>query len=518
MVRWLVTLGIAATATLSAWVVSGEVLERRARSHAADRWVDAELCLLGPGLSSGTRPSVRMRAIELGGEPASGWPARCEAEVTALDDALAAPPLRDQFAGMPALAPSLSSSAAVRDAALDAVWSRLREAGLPAGTPRYRGPVPTAVSARLTAEGLVPIVATGGLTRVLSPELIHDGEVWLRFDDERPRLCRIDLSSEAPSSRLGCRELPRDIDGMPQFPWSEARAPEIVLARVGGESTLVDLGSGARLFTLPARDGDAVVRASGEVTVVHAEERASEAARWRVVRLAPGRSEEEQRAEIPDGARALAWPTGLFFWSPDVADASLYFARLEGVRMAERFTVGSARGLGHALARCSTAGLFAMILARGSGAAALLGDGARVRLEELDARGQAACFGGELVWTTVRETEVVRSTCSRAGCTRRVTPRPTAETLVAAPVGERTLVVWTDVRGAVRAAFDGGQGRLADEALLFEGRGEGLEVRRFAAHGGLRRALVLLEDVRGRVLAVTIDRQGVVGPVTLGTW
>jgi len=145
LVRVIVTLCCGAVASLTAWFGAGRVLDDRARQDLADRWAEAELCLVGPGMSSGARPSGRLRAIAMAPSAAkSGWPERCATAAAALDAALAAPPIYAELADVPRLTPALSLAADARAAAVDGVWEALRGAKLPAGRPGRVEPPPAA--------------------------------------------------------------------------------------------------------------------------------------------------------------------------------------------------------------------------------------------------------------------------------------------------------------------------------------------------------------------------------------
>jgi hypothetical protein len=518
--RWLATLSMAAVASLSAWFVAGGVLDERARVDAADRWADAELCLLGPGLGSGERPSARMRSIALAEEASATWPNRCVGELQALDRALAAPPLRAAFAGVPRLTPLLGSPSPARESGVDAVWDALRRAGLPAGRPTYRGTLPAVASARLDADALPEIPGVRGLAEVRAEELTRDGEVRLRLEGERPRACRLDLAGDGSAPALGCRTRPSILDDESRLAWSDGDGPELALVDVESGAALVDVASGARLWTLPGRQGGAVVGASGEVIVLQAEHDATNGDRkhWRLVRLAPGRSGEDRRTDIPADATAIAWPTGVAWWPAGEGKVPVYFARFDGTRLAERFTIGSAVAPYRLLSRCSSRGTHALVAEAAGSPFALVGTGSSIRVEPLSSGARTACFDGALHVTAVVGDSFEQIRCDRSSCRRRTTALPRGDSIVAAAVGDSLALAWLDRAGALRAAFDEGDGRLRGELLLLEGRRAGFEVRRLEAFGGPRAMLLILEDSAGRVRAMRLDRRGVARPVSVGAW
>jgi len=359
-----------------------------------------------------------------------------------------------------------------------------------------------------------------GIADVRSAELLRDGEVRLRLAGDRPRACRLDLAGDAAAPVLGCRPQPAGLEGESRSAWSDDDGPELALVQVESGAALVDVASGTRLWTLPGSQGDAVVGASGEAVVLQAEYDASNGDRkhWRLVRLAPGRSEENRRTEIPADATAIAWPTGVAWWLAGDGDVPIYFARFDGVKLADRFTIGRAVAPRRLLARCSTRGTHALVGEASGSPIALVGTGSSIRNEALVPGGRAACFDGALHYTSVVADAFERVRCDSAACSRRTTSLPSGDSIVAAPVGDALAVVWLDRTGALRAAFDEGEGRVRGELLLLEGRAAGFEVRRLEAFGGPRAMLLLLEDSAGHVRGLRLDRRGLARPVSLGAW
>lgn len=521
MSRWLLTLGGVAVASGLAWVVAGRVLEGRARSDVADRWVDLELCLLGPGVHSGARPSARLHAIALGPEASEGWPARCAPPARALDDALSAPPVRAEFANVPRLSPALTATPSVRDEAVDRAFSLLRSARLPPGNPSWSGETPRTVTTKLTVDSLLPTATGLSIESIALGSVASDGVPRLLLPGSVQRWCRLALSDEGSDTELRCRSVGVRFDGEVRFPWTDSGAPELLVGSVDGVMSLIDVASGARLFTPASLDSDVFVGARGDATLLQRLPRSEgeRAAGWEFRHLLPGQAEERLPLDLPSDAGAIGLSTGVAWWEPRRGDTPLYFARFERKRAQERFTIGRWEPPNRVVDRCLYAESRAIVVEASTRTAVLHGSGRTFRVDELPSGGALACYDGKLRWFLSGKGRAEHHVCTRDGCRGEVMPTPDAVEVAVAPVGESLAVVWLDANGIARSALLDPSGQLREEAVLFEGAAHGgLAVRRMRGFGGSRHAVFFLEDPKGRVYAVGVSRRGDPSAVPLRPW
>lgn len=516
MVRWLVTLGLTALAAIGAWVLAGRALDERARSAAASAWVDAELCLVGPGLASGARPSTRMRTIALGPDAARGWPKRCAEVARVLDDALNAPPLRDEFASAPRLTRVLGGPVAEREAHVDRLWTMLRDAALPAGTRSYQGVSPEPTVVVLKRAGLEVLASGFSLDAIVLDWSSSDEALRFLLPGDDPRWCRLDLTSTVPELR--CLALGEHLPNPPRMPWAEAKAPEFLFGPVAGRAGFFDAAAGARIWSPPSEEADAIVRATGDATVLQAESDEGDEARhhWRLVRLTPGQPQTSRRIDLPVDWKALLFPEGIVWWKPDSEEKSVYFASIERERVKLRHTVGRWNPPKRFVLRCALGAAHAVLGEGGATRTMLIGSGKSFRTEELPKEGDISCYGGRVHALRIekKRTEVRR--CDARACRDESVPAPNAENFAAVPVGEVLVSVVLDSGGIGRSFLATPKGLVPNPHVLFEDASAGgLDVRAMRAVGGEKRGLLFLQDEERRVYALAFDANG--EPTALAT-
>jgi hypothetical protein len=306
-----------------------------------------------------------------------------------------------------------------------------------------------------------------------------------------------------------------------RFPWTEAGAPDLLVGGVEGRFGLLDVASGARLAGMPSLDVDVFVGARGNATILQAKGTpdGEGASSWELRSLIPGQPEDALDLDLPSDARALGLATGVAWWQPGRGAVPLYFVRYERERANERFTIGSWEPPRRFVDRCAYGDAHAIVAEGASRTSVLHGSGRTYRLDELPSGGTLACYDGSLRWTLVGSRRAELHRCTRDGCRGEVMPAPDAQELVVAPVGDRLAALWLDSEGVARSALLDPSGRMQAEYVLFEGamRG-GLAVRRIRGVGGSRHARFFLEDPRGRVFTLAVDRRGEPSAVPLRPW
>lgn len=516
MVRWLVTLGFAALASVVAWFVTGRALDERARQAAASAWVDAELCLVGPALASGARPSTRMRTIALGPDAGRGWPKRCADVSRLLDEALKAPPLSAAFATAPRLVVSLAASSTERDATVDRLWTMLRDAGLPAGTPSWKGVSPEPTVVALKRAGM-EVLATGfSLDAITFDWSSADGALRFLLPGDEPRWCRVDLESSTPELR--CLALGENLPNPPRMPWSEAKAPEFLFGRVAGRLGFFDAAAGTRIWSPPTEEAFAVVRMSGEATVLQTEphENEEKGDSWRLVRLVPGQPQESRLLELPVGSRALLFPAGIVWWQPNRSYTPLYFAALERDRLTRRSTIGSFEPPTKILTRCALGQAHALVLEGAKKRKLLIGAGKRFRLDDFPSDGELSCFGGQIRSVRLGSARIEVRRCDGHECRNETSVPPSAENVVVVPVGDALVSLVVDSGGIGRAYVSTSKEARANPKVVFEDAAAGgLDARAMRAVGGQKRGILFLQDEERRIYALAFDANG--DPTALAT-
>ncbi len=509
MLRWLAITGFALTASLVAWIVTGRVLDDQAQRAVASAWVDAELCLVGPALGSGVRPSVRLRTIALGSDAANDWPRRCLGVSRVLDETLKAPALRSAYAGAPSLAVALAGSASERDASVDRLWSMLRALPLPAGTPSWSGATPEPTVVVLKRAGL-EVLATGfSLDAIAVDWSSDDGAVRVFFPGDEPRFCRIDLDSVSPELR--CLRLTEKLPNPPRTPWQETKAPEFMFGRVAGRVGFFDAAAGTRIWSPPTDEAEAVIGVSGEATVLQTEqaENANAPHHWRLVRLVPGSPQDSRLLDLPAASNALLFPEGVVWWKPEVGRQMLYFFGIDSRRPPRRSTIGTWEAPKKVLVRCGLGEAHAVVGEGVKKRTVLIGSEKRFRLDELPLDGDLACFGGQVRTVRVVPGGLAVRRCGRLACADELLVGPVGENASVVPVGDGMVALVVDSSGIGRSLVVTSSGLRANPQVLFEdGAAGGLEVRSMRAIGGQKRGLLLLEDDEHRVYGLLFDANG----------
>ena len=531
LVRVIVTLCCGAVASLTAWFGAGRVLDDRARQDLADRWAEAELCLVGPGMSSGARPSGRLRAIAMAPSAAkSGWPERCATAAAALDAALAAPPIYAELADVPRLTPALSLAADARAAAVDGVWEALRGAKLPAGRPGRVEPPPAGASARLVPGDLRPLASEMNVADVVIDRGAREGELRLVVPGPLAEWCianpetraKPPAAGEAEWSTLVCRRASFELFEEARFAMKEAGAPDLLYLRAGVEDGLFDASSGQRIWRPRFEKAEAFVAASGATTLLYGERLGREPGEaiddWRIVRFVPGRAPKNRRSEIAPSASALLIGDALAWW--DRGGTSLSIAAIDAeTRLSRRAVLSSWQPPDRLVERCFAGDTAALSFAAGDRGELLVHLGGVWRITPLPLpRGSLACRPGAVGWIAEDGAGFVGRRCSAAGCVASSGKLPSARIRAVAWLGDEAVVMHGEPGGPLRVTFAPGSNS-ARELLLFDDSAHGgLGVRAVRLVAGERRLVALIEDDRRRVFALGLDAHGEASALAPRPW
>jgi hypothetical protein len=508
-VRPILTICSAAIASLTAWLVAGRVLDDRGRQELADRWAEAELCLVGPGLSSGARPSVRMRRIALASRASDdGWPQRCEPAASELDHALDRSGLRAELGEVPSLAAALSLVPDARARVVDTVWEKLRAASLPAGRPGQVTTAPDGDTPRLQHGKLSPLAVDASLSEVLVDRTSSDGT--LRLILPGARLCHVEGTTPAPYSRLSCRGLALPVRGEARFAWKQASGPDLLYLRDADGDGFYDAASGQRIWRPRFDRAEASIEGGGATTVLYGEKlgRAKGIDSWRIARLVPGRPPKNRRITVPASARAVLFPDAIAWWESG-EDASVWVAGFDGEKPRAPVRVGAWRAPDRLADRCALDGTVAMAFARGDRTLLLARVGGQWHVDEAPlATGTLSCARDSVVWLGTRPGGFTARVCRASGCLPAAGSLPSASIMAVAPLSDQWLFVSGEPGQPARVTVLANDGTTRERLLLDDADHGGIALRGVRLMSGEGRALALLEADGRRLYAVTIDERG----------
>ncbi len=533
---------------VGAWHGAGAVFAAQDRQETANHWANLERCLLGSGLEPGQRPSVRLAALDVAqieqptsDAPEHRWPERCLPHARALDQALASAALRDELGPQPSAASIVHErDRARRGAQLDALWARLRAADLPlaqpesltAAEPVTRTPSEAAPAPLLRLSAIEPLARLERLADLVVSTDRNRGRA-LRLllpsgDGSPPRLCRFDPIAGQPLWAHGeCRALAASIPPKAvrwRLAHAEPGAVDLVYARTASaEDGFYEPSSGQRIWRPRSEGAQAVVRPSGQTTMVFALPRRSahaETDHYRLVRLRPGQTPSHQRLKLAKDAQTLLLSSMLLWWKPtEQADALFAQALIDAdPPIGKPQPAGTLPPRSTFLADCASEDVLAVLVASPEPepryALVLRERGVvlpPVPVGSLHAQPTLHCNGNEAVLVhRGADGIVVQHRCSSAGCHRSASKPLGALELPQAMValgalGPKALVVWNDA-GSLRMRAAGAESlHEAAEVPLVTADRPVAELGLVAQH---RVAMLLVRDREGQVRAVHLGSEG----------
>ncbi len=532
------------------WYGTGAVVESDARQRVADRWSELRACLLGTGLPPGARPSQLLRAIELSATTSGDevtWPAACLPYAHQLDQALAAPAIRQALGTLPPAAPLLSGGPiSDHGAELDALHAALEAAQLPIARSRAVPRPPSPAKASLRGEDLSALGSSVDLRTIEVRFDPHGGKVLrLILPTHPPQICRLNDGPRDQRWRtLACRNLPSSAAGprAPRLVPSEPGSADLVYQRdARGKDGFFDAASGLRVWRPRDPQAQAVVRKSGTTTVLYTEHHGDdgEAASHRLVQLRPGRAPSNRRLSVPRDAELLLLPQGLLSWSGASRSAkyTLYRQTLQEEGSDEsrpwlgpRQAIGKLPARSRHVADCASGYSQAVLFATGGAepryTVLFREQGMFQKLVDvgvLSGAPELSCQGDVATLVRRHDDRVARIACTADGCQQAVTsPLPGFSEGLAtvAPLGAKLVLVWNRPGEPVRLRIGAPEGihQARDELLLDDERHDGLDPTSFRliSNGGV--ALLFIQTRDGDTYALRIAGPGKTEPVTVTQW
>ncbi len=534
---------------LGAWHASGSYFTNQAHQAAADRWDELRVCLLGDALKPGDRPSERVRRIHLADHAshtdgdAATWPKHCLPYAEALDQALAARPVKAALGPLPSAVTIVKSS---RDPAaradLDVLFAELEAADLP--LPKHNTvvvPAPAAARPLFAHDDVPPlgkVLELGDVATSLDPGSGRTLRVLL--PEAQPSTCHFDGGSlQARWKTVVCKTSPLTVSRDARLTLAPTEKGGLDLIRVsdaGDADGIYDASTGLLVLKPRYFDTQTHVTADGRVTILFAQLRSDEkrdrVEHFHLVRTQLGKPPEPRRLKIPADARVLLMAGEVMWFVPgdDKAGVELVAQPILDKRQTP---LGPKRSLGtlppgsRFLDRCSDGNVTAWLF--GSGLAekrySLVFHDGKAFAEPTDigtiaGRVTMTCHEGKVMLQRLQHRRVSRWQCTAAGCEIGLSdklPMLDAKVLAVAPVADRVAVVWKDAAGALRLRVASPNALAATpDSILFDAWDEGgTEMTALSLVSGGNLAILLAQDVGRRLYALRINAQGAVESVRI---
>jgi len=538
---------VAVSTGVAGWFGYGTKLTDDGRQQVATRWLELQQCMVGSS-PNGALPSKRMEAIRRATRASNGnhdWPQRCTPYATDLDQVLSKPSVRDVIGELrPASAMFAAGTTPVQQGTqLDALWRALRAAELPvAGATRDVPAPPEGMRTLLADSKLSSLGRVAQLDNIAATFDPVSGRVLrLLMLTEQPRLCVLDDGERSVRWRNAmCRDVAVKLEpgSFVRLARAEPGAADLVYARTPKERDgFYDASSGRKLWTPRFAAAQAIVRASGETSILYAEmagkKKRKRVDAFRLVRFAPGKRPMNARLKIPRTARTLLTATELLWWRTRRDDGRATHDELVAQALrADDEVLGKRRRVGKLpigsryVDDCANRSMRAVLFAsRGDEPryALALQRGTSphraVDIGVLEGRIDMVCNDSEVVLSRVGDSHVSLWRCNQDGCEHEQTgalPGLGEGTGVAATVGDRLLYVHMS-HGLLQMRH-GTTEELAsapDQLLFNEVAQGGFDAQELRLIGSGHTGLLLLHGQDAGVYALRISSDGNVEPVAV---
>ena len=548
---------------LGAWRGSDGFFAARARQQVANRWAALRRCLLGDAPGSSELPGERLRRLgrtaAAGRAEAGSSAERCAREVRGFDSALASRSLASGLERAPRASEIVDVAVDLGERAdkLDRLWIALRDADLPpADDDRAVGPDPTREPSEPPPAPAAPKLASfgsfgdlGSGDALASLGAGHGTRLLLPKPKGPPLLCSIDDASPGGAGPdLGCRPVSARMPGeivdwrLAQF---ELGAPELVYGRTAsGKDGFFDATTGQRIWRPGSADAQAVVSASGAVSVLYpvakkgaerghgragAQASAEVVDHFQLARLRPGRPPANNWLDVPATAQVVLTERLLVWWVEQDGSTGLYGQGLgdEASPFGPRHRAGTVPDRSRLVSGRDCNGTMALVLAdAGHPARHTL---VQAKGGELIGPVDLGPFGGDIALgcraasPTLAgidgELGVVSWQCEGRSCARSVVKPPGGAALaggdgllVVAPLGSRlALASWRPAEGLRLRVGEPAELEAAREMLLLEPEVRGRPgPKALRLLGGESSALLLAQSGAGDLHLLSIDVHGAV--------